>query len=291
MTLIVARKNPVVFKTQAIQIQASTEVLRYTPVGNPLSFAEMQERRQPAFVDNPDSFELTVANLGVSVDLQMEWQGRQFQLLVRQDRPDRGDNVLKLLSGYVPAHELRVPLLTAMTEIAEELLIETESGWLQGRYQNTWLPTPYADSLKLDDEQDFRLTSRGGASRPVICRELNLLERPRAYVHLPSNSLQLVYHMQLELPEAAQRLSLLHTDEFLDAGSGELVAQMDYQRPELFLAERTNGAATGQLFTLQQGELIEQDTSAMTLSEAFAKQHGWVVEAPHCSWQEGMCER
>jgi len=291
MTLIVARKNPVAFKTQAIQVQASAEVLRYTPIGNPLSFAEMQARRQPVTLEDPNCFELTVANLGVSVDLRLQWRSREFQLLVRQDRPDHGDNVLKLLSGYVPAHELRVPLLTAMTEIAEELLVETETGWLQGRYQNTWLPTPYADSLALDEEQVFNLTSRSGNNRPVICRELNLLERPRAYVHLPSNSLQLVYQMQLDIPESAQRLSLLHTDEFLDEESGELVTQMDYQRPELFLAERINGAATGHLFTLQQGELIEQDTQAMTLSEAFARQSGWAVEAPHCSWQEGLCER
>ncbi|MEH6492227.1 metal ABC transporter ATPase [Halopseudomonas sp.] len=291
MTLIVARKSPIIFKTQALQVQASAEVLRYNPIGNPLSFAEMQARRQPVAVNDPDSFDLTVANLGVSVDLYLNWQERDFRLLVRQDRPDHGDNVLKLLSGYVPAHELRVPLLTAMTEIAEELLVETESGWLQGRYQDTWLPTPYADSLALDEEQVFLLTSRSSTNRPVLCRELNLLERPRAYVHLPSNSLQLVYQLQLHLPASAQRLSLLHTDEFLDEDSGELVAQMDYQRPELFLAEYQNGAANGHLFTLQQGELVPQDTAGMTLSEAFAVQQGWVVEAPHCSWQTGLCQR
>ena len=291
MTLIVARKNPVIFKTQAIHIQASKEVLRYAPTGNPLSFFEMQERRQPIAVQDPEHFELTVANLGVSVDIQVEWQGRQFQLLVRQDRPDRGDNVLKLLSGYVPAHELRVPLLTAMTEIAEELLVETESGWLQGRYQDTWLPTPYADSLALDEEHVFRLSSLGGSSRPILCRELNLLERPRAYVHLPSNSLQLVYQMRLALPQSAKRLSLLHTDEFLDEDSGELVAQMDYERPELFLAEHRDGKATGKLFILLRGELIEQDSQEMLLSEAFAPQHGWIVNAQNCSWQEGLGER
>ena len=291
MTLIVARKNPIVFKTQAIQVQASAEVLRYNPVGNPLSFTEMQTRRQPITMDNSENFDVTVANLGVSVDLYLSWQERDFRLLVRQDRPDHGDNVLKLLSGYVPAHELRVPLLTAMTEIAEELLVETESGWLQGRYQDTWLPTPYADSLALDEEQVFRLTSRSSTNRPVLCRELNLLERPRAYVHQPSNSLQLVYQLQLHLPASAQRLSLLHTDEFLDEESGELVAQMDYQRPELFLAEYQEGAANGRLFTLQRGELVPQDTDGMTLSEAFAEQHGWVVEAPRCAWQEGLCQR
>ena len=39
MSRIIARKNPVIFKTQAIHVKASPEVLCYTPVGNPLGFA------------------------------------------------------------------------------------------------------------------------------------------------------------------------------------------------------------------------------------------------------------
>ena len=70
MTQIVARKNPVAFKTQAISVAASPEVLRYEPVGSPLSFAQMQERRRPLELDDPHCFEVTLANLGVSVDLQ-----------------------------------------------------------------------------------------------------------------------------------------------------------------------------------------------------------------------------
>ncbi|MEO1817308.1 metal ABC transporter ATPase [Pseudomonas sp.] len=282
MTQIVARKNPVAFKTQAISVAASPEVLRYEPVGSPLSFAQMQARRQPLQLDDPHCFEATLANLGVSVDLHLHWQGRDFHLLVRQDRPNRGDRVLKLLSGYVPAHELRVPLLTVMTEIAEELLIESEAGWLQGRYQDTWLPTPYADSLPLNDEHYFALGARSGAARPVLCRELNLLERPHAYVHLPTSSLQLIYSMTLQLPESLHSLSLLHADEFLDEESGELIARLDTQRPELFLAEYRDGLPTGELFCLQQGELIAQPTEDQLLSEAFAPRQGWLVAASNC---------
>lgn len=150
MAIIIARHNPVAFKTQAIHVQAGPEVLCYTPVGNPLSFEQMLQLRQPVQVEDPEQFELTLANLGVSADITFHWQQRDFRLLVRQQRPDRGDEVLKLLSGYVPAHELRLPLLTLMTELAEELLLETEQGWLPGRYQDTWLPTPYADTLPTD---------------------------------------------------------------------------------------------------------------------------------------------
>ncbi|HBT56324.1 metal ABC transporter ATPase [Halopseudomonas aestusnigri] len=290
MTQIVARKNPVAFKTQAIAVTASAEVLRYEPTGSPLSFAQIQERRVPLQLQlsDPNHFNVVLANLGVSVDLYLHWQQRDFRLLVRQDRPDHGDQVLKLLSGYVPSHELRVPLLTVMTEIAEELLIETRSGWLQGRYQDTWLPTPYAESLPLDSERHFTLGARAGNTRPVLCRELNLLERPRAYVHLPTSSLQLVYQMQLALPDDIDAPSLLHADEYLDPDSRELIARVDHQQPDLFLAEYRNGEPTGELYHLQRGELVAQPTGGLLLSEAFAEQQGWVVTAANCALQQGL---
>lgn len=287
MSRIIARRNPVAFKTQALHVQASPEVLRYTPIGNPLSFDDMLALRQPVQVDDPECFELTVANLGVSADITLVWQQREFRLLVRQQRPDRNDEVLKLLSGYVPAHELRLPLLTLMTELAEELLLETALGWLPGRYQEVWLPTPYADTLTPDPKRWYSLTPHHSATRAVLCRELNLLERPRAYVHLPTNSLQLVYHMRLS-PPACRDLSALHADETLDVHSSELIARLDHQRPDLYLAELIDGQASGRLFTLQKGELSEQQPQQLSLSEAFAPQHGWVVAESNCPWPEGL---
>lgn len=286
MATIIARHDPVAFKTQAIHVQAGPEVLRYTPVGNPLSFEQMLELRQPVQVDDPEQFELTLANLGVSADITFCWQQRDFRLLVRQQRPDRDDEVLKLLSGYVPAHELRLPLLTLMTELAEELLLETEQGWLPGRYQDIWLPTPYADTLPPDRNRWFSLNPQQGSARAVLCRELNLLERPRAYVHLPTNSLQLVYHMHLSVPRCAD-LSALHADESLDAQSGQLLAQLDRQRPDLYLAELVDGQFNGRLFTLVKGRLVEQMPAQVLLSEAFAPQTGWVVSESHSPWSYG----
>lgn len=283
MSRVIARRSPIAFKTQALHVQAGPELLRYTPVGNPLSFDDMLALRQPVQVDDPECFELTVANLGVSADILFTWQQRDFRLLVRQRRPDRGDEVLKLLSGYVPAHELRLPLLTLMTELAEELLLETGQGWLPGRYQEIWLPTPYADTLPTDPNRWFHLSPHQGAARAVLCRELNLLERPRAYVHLPTNSLQLVYHMHLSVPRCAD-LSALHADESLDPQSGQLQAELDWQHPDLYLAELVDGEFNGQLFTLIKGELIAQQPGEVFLSEAFAHQTGWVVADEHCAW-------
>lgn len=287
MSTIIARRNPVAFKTQALHVQASPEVLRYAPVGNPLSFDEMLALRQPVQVDNPEQFELTVANLGVSAEIILTWQRREFSLLVRQQRPDRNDEVLKLLSGYVPAHELRLPLLTLMTELAEELLLETRQGWLHGRYQEIWLPAPYAGTLPADPRRSYQLTPRQSATRAVLCRELNLLERPRAYVHLPTNSLQLVYSLRLT-PPACNQLSALHADEVLDPQSGELIARLNPLQPDLYLAELVDGKASGRLFTLEKGKLIERQPEHLMLSEAFAPQHGWVVTESHCAWPDGL---
>ena len=66
MTQIVARKNPVAFKTQAIAVTASAEVLRYEPTGSPLSFAQIQERRVPLQLQlsDPNHFNVVLANLG-----------------------------------------------------------------------------------------------------------------------------------------------------------------------------------------------------------------------------------
>lgn len=288
MSRIIAQSNPVVFKTQAIQVCASDDALSYLPVGSPMNFRDMHARRTPITVEDPFNFELTVANLGVSVDISLQWQGRSFHLLVRQDRVDQGDNVLKLLSGYVPAHELRVPLLTVMTEIAEELLLEGSNGWLGGEYQGTWLPTPYAATLRPDPRDAFRLTPVSGHTRPVFCGDLPLIERPRAYVHLPTNSLQLLYHMRLELPDHCEKLSALHADEALDAESGKLIAKMDEQEPDLYLAEVRDGKPTQQLYTLRKGVLIRQPTEGLRLSEALAEQTGWVIGDSGSNWPDGL---
>lgn len=288
MPRIIARSNPVVFKTQAIRVEASPECLRYTPVGSPMNFADMMTLRQPVTVEDPESFTITVANLGVSVNLCVTIGDRELHVLVRQDRLDRGDNVLKLLSGYVPAHELRVPLLTAMTEIAEELLLEGKNGWLQGRYQDTWLPTPYAAELPVDKRHSFTLTPHRGHTRPVYCGDLQLQERPRAYVHLPTNSLQLVYHLNIALPDGMP-LSALHADERLDQ-DGQLTASLDPENPDLLLVERGEPVESSRLYTLEKGELVEQDPAGTDLSEALAPQQGWVIDSPRTHWPEGLLQ-
>lgn len=286
MSRLLARKAPGTFKTLPLYVEATADGLNYRGLGLPLNFAQMLERRRPVEAADSQRFALELANLGVSVRLTMAWQGRDHWLLVRQQRPDRGDTVLKLISGYVPAHELNLPLLTAIQEVAEECLIENGGSWLGGRYADTWLPTPYP--LRYHEDSHFHLSPLSGAARPVQCGNLMLMERPRAYVHLPTASLQLVYDLRLELPKDCRQPSLFHVDERLE--DGELVARLERRRPDIYLLPLTNGLPTGELCTLRRGELVAASTRGLWLSEGFAAQDGWLVRDERIRWRDWLAQ-
>lgn len=286
MPRLLARKAPGIFKTLPVKVEARTDGLNYHSTGLPINFAQLLERRRPLEIADSQHFSAELANLGVSVRLTLSWQGHDYWVLVRQRRPDRGDVVLKLISGYVPAHELNLPLLTAIQEVAEECLIETADGWLGGRFAETWLPTPYHPALRYRETSHFRLNPLSGSARPVQCGNLMLMERPRAYVHLPTASLQLVYDLGLELPKDCRLPSLFHVDECLEEGA--LVARLDRRRPDLYLLPLQDGRPNGELLTLKQGSLKPASTRGIWLSESFAEQDGWLVRDERIRWKDWM---
>jgi hypothetical protein len=286
MARALIRKNPSVFKTLPLFVEAGPDRLSYQGVGQPLNFSQVLARRQAIAIDDSQHFAVELANLGVSVRLTLSWQGREYWLLVRQRRLDRGDVVLKLISGYVPTHELNLPLHTAIQEVAEECLVETPEGWLYGRFGDTWLPAPYQGALHYREAAHFRLSPLSGAARPVQCGNLTLLERPRAYVHLPTASLQLVYDLCLELPKEARQPSLFHVDEHLE--DGQLVARLDRSRPDLYLIPLQGGKPTAELMTLENGLLTPASTRGLWLAESFAPQDGWLVRDERIRWKDWL---
>ncbi len=284
MPRLLKKKNPSNFKTLPLFVEATADSLSYEGVGMPLNFAQTLERRRPVAIADPQQFAVELANLGVSVRLTLNWQNRDYWVLVRQRREDRGDVVLKLISGYVPTHELNLPLHTAVQEVAEECLLETSEGWLNGRFKDTWLPAPYEGALRYRESAPFALSPRTGAAKPVRSGSLNLIERPRAYVHLPTASLQLVYDLRLEIPREAKVLSLFHVDEKLE--KGELEARLDRRRPDLYLLPLLDGKPVPKLFTLKRDKLIPASTRGIFLAESFAPQEGWVVREERIRWTE-----
>jgi hypothetical protein len=283
------RKNPSNFKTLPLFVEATPESLSYQSVGMPLNFSQTLQRRRKIEVENPERFSTELANLGVSVRLTLNWQNRDYWVLVRQRRQDRGDVVLKLISGYVPAHELNLPLHTAIQEVAEECLIETPQGWLSGRFNDTWLPAPYAAALHYREALPFRLSPLSGAARPVRCGSLTLIERPRAYVHLPTASLQLIYDMRLEVPKEARPLSLFHVDESLE--NDQLVARLNRSKPDLYLMPLENGVPLPELYTLKRDKLTPASTRGLYLAESFAPQEGWVVHDERIRWKDWLVQQ
>lgn len=284
MPRLLKKKNPSNFKTLPLFVEATADSLSYEGVGMPLNFTQTLERRKPIAIDDPQRFSVELANLGVSVRLTLNWQNRDYWVLVRQRREDRGDVVLKLISGYVPAHELNLPLHTAVQEVAEECLLETPDGWLNGRFKDTWLPAPYEPALRYRESAPFALSPRMGAAKPVRCGSLNLIERPRAYVHLPTASLQLVYDLRLEIPREAKVLSLFHVDEKLD--KGQLEAHLDRRRPDLYLLPLLDGKPVPKLYTLKRDKLVPASTRGVFLAESFAAQDGWLVRDERVRWKD-----
>ncbi|GFM80962.1 hypothetical protein PSCICN_16540 [Pseudomonas cichorii] len=280
------RKNPSDFKTLPLFVEATPESLSYQSVGMPLNFSQTLQRRRKIEVPDNERFATELANLGVSIRLTLHWQNRDYWVLVRQRRQDRGDVVLKLISGYVPAHEITLPLHTAIQEVAEECLIETPQGWLSGRFNDTWLPAPYAAALHYREAMPFRLSSLSGAARPVRCGSMTLIERPRAYVHLPTASLQLIYDMRLEIPKEARPLSLFHVDETLE--KEQLVARLNRSKPDLYLMPLENGVPLPELYTLKQDKLAPVSTRGLYLAESFAAQDGWVVHEERIRWKDWL---
>ncbi|EZP28635.1 hypothetical protein [Pseudomonas sp. RIT288] len=280
------RKNPSDFKTLPLFVEATPEGLTYQSVGMPLNFAQTLQRRKPVSVADAERFAVELANLGVSVRLTLHWQNRDYWVLVRQRRQDRGDVVLKLISGYVPAQELNIPLHTAIQEIAEECLLETPEGWLGGRFNDTWLPAPYSSALHYREALPFRLTPQSGSARPVRCANLQLLERPRAYVHLPTASLQLIYDLRLDVPKEVKSLSLFHVDERLEGD--QLVARLDRKRPDLYLMPLQDGEPLAELYTLKKGQLSPAGTRGLYLAESFARQDGWLVREERIRWKDWL---
>ena len=49
-----------------------------------------------------------------------------------------------------------------------------------------------------------------------------------------------------------------------------------------------NGRATGELFTLQQGQLQASNTDDLWLSEGFAERDGWLVRDERISWADWL---
>ena len=86
------RKDPSTFKTLQLLVEASPEGLSYQSLGMPLNFAQMLEKRKPVTVVDSQRFAVELANLGVSVRLTLNWQGRDYWVRISVNVTERFAN-------------------------------------------------------------------------------------------------------------------------------------------------------------------------------------------------------
>jgi hypothetical protein len=113
---------------------------------------------------------------------------------------------------------------------------------------------------------------------------MQLIERPRAYVHLPTASLQLIYDLRLDVPKEAKSLSLFHVEERLEGD--QLVARLDRKRPDLYLMPLEDGQPLAELYILKKDQLHPASTRGLYLAESFARQDGWLVRDERIRWKD-----
>ena len=249
------------FRTRRVRLQPTADGWDIQPVGEPLSFSELQALRQTGEIKCQGNARI-FANLGVSLQLVIHHQGRKALALVQQQ------DVLKLVSGYVPSCQLDSPLQTAWAELMEEVLPLVEEAERCQGYSIAGIPLadPYGMARKgavaitkaplLSGQQDFPLTFSGeSAGWPVSF-----------YVHQPSASLQLVFPVAIHLPD---NVTLVHVEDQLDHCSGEVLSLFDPDCPVILLELDKSHLPTGEMFTLNNGQWLKWQPGAARLSEFF----------------------
>ncbi|MBI4019296.1 MAG: hypothetical protein HY364_03485 [Candidatus Aenigmarchaeota archaeon] len=243
-----------------------------THVDETLDFQEMRSRRTP--VSRPSTTgQNNPVYPGISVITTIAIGRDAYLMLVRQQRPS-GDNVLKLVSGYIPKMHLQNPLNVAKEELSEEVLPVTPDGkvvriFLGGEITGM----PFADTIK---SHDYRLqgspTSQympEGLLSPVTVEGKQLADDPRMFFWLPENNAQLVYGYHFSGDELKNMdVSLHHSEDEFNPNTRMLDAVPHSHG--IYLVGLDNNRLTSEIYTMQKGKLVGISPDELLLSEAFA---------------------
>ncbi len=263
---ILRREAATAFSTRQVKLVRTADGYDLRAFGDPLTFSEMAAIRSsrtvsPAF---PDSNEISLANVGVSVLLKIQVCDNEYLVLVEQDRGDAG-RVLKPVSGYVETAELDSPFATVLREISEEVLFKQGAGYFPFCYEGQPAGNPYGLPLQSAVMELQSSPWLAGQSDETVFINGQVVTLPvNLYVHCPTNSAQLVYSLTVVL-DAWPEQGFFVEDERED---GFLVSRL---RPErrLILAQ-CQGEMLTDFFQLINGKLTPFCSEGCHLSEFFA---------------------
>ena len=273
--MILKNESPDDYRTRPVRVRFDGRCYHVEPFGEAYDFATMRTHRQPlelsSLPDTGQPFELELANLGVSVWLKVSIKGKDYLVLVFQRR-DRGDQVLKLVSGYVPAEHLHNPEAMMLQEIAEEVLLQTTNGFCRFSLDGAALPWPYLD-LQVDAESAElireKYTLAGNQQWSVAGEPAEVT----AYIDTNVAALQLIYAYSMVLPESVINGKSAE-DELVD---GLLITQLDPECELVFAGLNQSGKPNGEYYNFRDGRLKPVDCSNASLSEAFVPRKGIFV--------------
>lgn len=261
------------------------------PIDPVMSFKQMAELRkrgvsEETIDESLNSAGHVFANLGVSSVLTMNYAGQVYLLTVRQDRPDFGDSVAKLVSGYVDTTELPNPFTAMLREISEEVLPIEECGRLARFYhQGFELENPFPEYFKRSP-LSLNLLESGfyqskGLGDHVFISGRRLSGDPAIYFHAPTNSAQLVFNYNLVSSGLLEEhgISMQHNEDKMVDGKLKTLLH-----PEgIYLIALRDGELTDQVATMKDGILRPVDPRKVVLSEVFVPKKKGIVTANNIS--------
>ncbi|RRJ82343.1 hypothetical protein [Aestuariirhabdus litorea] len=276
--MLLSQHPPDAFRTRNIQVELEGSAVHLSACGPPFDFTDLLQQRSNPPPQEGSAF--TATHLGVSGFIRLRWQELRFLLLVRQQRADRGDRVLKLPSGYVDLDLLATPALALEQEISQELLLHSEQELWPIERNGSELQRVYQAQLSYHPECAQLATATPFRSREVYWEGEPLTEC-ECYLHRPTGSVQLVYHWDLELPDRPMSdLSLWQLEERINPRSGLLETLWEEREPLWLAALNDYNLIDGGFYQLRDGLLLPAEGSAeLQLSEYFAPRQGLWVNA------------
>ncbi len=267
------------------QIQKAGNIYNLTSGDRPLTFPQIMDLRSQGMDDTVmDSIKrgqaYDLANVGVSAVMIVNHKGNRYLALVGNEQDDVHHT--KLLSGYIDYNNRHEPLTQIRTEIAEELLPHIDGKVVKTRFGKDILEVPY----NLEEADKITTTKRPGSVHiPAIDYSMGVTlhdsrlskgpgKAPKFYLHAPTNSGQLVYTFEVEVPPQVN--SFNHAEDKFEQGKLNT-----YLHPAgIYLVELDdNSDLTDKVSTVQGSKKTEINPQKIVLSEAFLPhENGFVTK-------------
>jgi len=287
---ILKTKDPKDFANQQVFVWRDEEYVNVQIVGPQNNFPTLMGLRKEGKKDTPEGVEhirkklnttgFLAANLGISAILTIDYKGERYVTTVQQHRKDLGDNVAKLISGYVDAKHLAQPVEALVEELCEEIVPTTKDGKVVPIKLNGHdLPKPYEKSVQYDEKQKLEVILEKGYQAPgtdkkrkVLINGHEVAGNPEIYYQAPSGSAQLIFYCHASLDDLVID-TLNHAEDRLE--DGKLNARIHPKG--LYLIKMKDGELTSQVYTFSNGKLEPVDPSKIVLSEPFVKSEDGII--------------